>query len=177
MEPLTVYTIADIRALQPCYDPTRYLAEDWSGTAVDVLRVSDCPAEDRIWVVAHWLDERTLRLFAVWCARRALALVEHPDPRSLTVCDVAERFANGRATREELVAAWDAAWAAARAAAWAAARAAASAASAARAAGAARDAGDAARDAGDAAWDAAWDAQIAHLLEMLGEPVLMARES
>jgi len=132
-------------------------------------------------------NERTQRLFAVWCAREALKLVDNPDPRSIAACDVAERYANGDATEEELAAARDAAmdaardaardaaWAAARAAAWAAAWA------------AARDAAwAAARDAAwaaarDAAWAAAWDAamdaardaardaQSAKLLEMCGE--------
>ena len=54
------------------------------------------------------------------------------DPRSLNALDVAERFANGKATKEELeaasaasAAAWDAAWAESAAAwdaAWDAAR-------------------------------------------------------
>jgi hypothetical protein len=90
--------------------------------------------------VDMWND-RTLRLFAVWCAREALKLVKEPDPRSVNAVDVAERYANGNATGDELHAAWaaaraaawdaardaarDTAWAAARAAAWAAARAAA----------------------------------------------------
>jgi hypothetical protein len=66
----------------------------------------------------NW-NERTARLFAVWCAREALKLVPNPDPRSVNACDVGERFANGGATKEELAAAraaaWDAAWDAARA--------------------------------------------------------------
>jgi len=93
-------------------------------------------------------NERTARLFAVWCARRVLALVANPDPRSIAACDVAERYANGQATSDELCAAWDAA----RDAAWDAAGAAARA--------AAWDAAGAA--AGAAAWvaamAAAWDA-------------------
>jgi hypothetical protein len=67
--------------------------------------------------VETW-NEKTARLFAVWCARQALKLVDTPDPRSVTAVDVAERYANGEATGEELAAAgaaaWDAAWAAAR---------------------------------------------------------------
>jgi hypothetical protein len=43
-----------------------------------------------------------LRLFAVDCARRALARIPHPDPRSVAACDVAERYACGQATAEEL---------------------------------------------------------------------------
>ena len=170
MKELPVFTINDIRALGPCYDPARYLPEDWRGTAADVLAVKDCPVEDRFWVVMRegWIDERTLRLFAAWCARQALALIDNPDSRSIEACNVAERFANGEATQEELAAARDAARAAAsdaaRAAAsdaaWAAARAAARAAASDAAWAAAWDAASAAASdaASDAAWAAAWDA-------------------
>ena len=133
-------TLQEIRELNPCYDPAKFLPEDWTGTVVDILNVEDCPAEDRIWVVLReeFIDAKTLRLFAVWCAREALKLVENPDVRSIEACNVAERYANGEATDEELSAAWDAASAAWDAASdtWAAR--AAWAASAARAARAAR---------------------------------------
>jgi hypothetical protein len=129
--------------------------------------------------IESWND-RSLRLFAVWCAREALKLVKEPDPRSIAACDVAEKYANGEATKEELdaarAAAWYAARDAARAAAWYAARDAAWYATWDAAWDAARDAArdaawyaarDAARDAARyaaryAAWDAtnnaAWDA-------------------
>jgi len=54
-------------------------------------------------------NERTARLFAVWCA-----LIDNPDPRSVAACDVAERYANSEASKDELAAARAAAWAAAR---------------------------------------------------------------
>ena len=177
---LPVFTIDDIRNFRPrpCYDPSRYLPEGWQGTALDVLDVKDCPAADRLWVVLReeCVSSRTLRLFAVWCARQALALVDNPDQRSVAACDTAERFANGEATERELAAAraaaWDAAWTAARDAAWAAASAAAGAAASAAAGAAAWAAASA------AAWDVAWDvadaardvaraAQIDILREML----------
>ena len=73
-----------------------------------------------LWVATRSgvLDDRTLRLFAVFCARS----VEHllTDQRSRDAIDVAERFANGNATAEELSAAADVAWPAA-ASAWSAA--------------------------------------------------------
>ena len=70
-----------------------------------------------IWVATRRgvLDDRTLRLFAVWCARQVQHLMT--EPRSFAALDVAERHANGQATDEELSAAREAA----RAAAWAAA--------------------------------------------------------
>ena len=163
---LPTITVADIRGWEPCYDPTKYVAKDWQGTALDVLRVNECPAEDRLWVVLRedCIDARTLRLFAVWCARRALAQLDNPDPHSVNACDVAERYANGEATLKELAAARAAAWAAASAAASAAARDAAWAAAWAAASAVARDV---ARDAARAVWDAEYTAQVKHLIEML----------
>jgi hypothetical protein len=101
-----------------------------------------------IWIATRRgvLTDRELRLFAVWCARQVQHLLT--DPRSINAIDVAERYANGEATDEELAAAGAAAGAAASAAASAAARAAASA--------AARDAAWAAAWA--AAWTASWTA-------------------
>ena len=115
-------------------------------------------APDPSWVI--WmatrqgvLTDRELRLFAVWCVRQAQHLLT--DQRSITAIDVAERYANGEATDEELAAAGDEAWAAAWDAAWAAARAAAWAADG----DADGDAdGAAARAAARAAIAAAWDA-------------------
>jgi hypothetical protein len=192
-------TIADIRDLNPCYDPGKYLTEDWSGTALDILELNKCPAKDRLWVVLRedFIDAKTLRLFAVWCARQAQHLMK--DERSIRAIEIAERFAHGNATQEEMDAAMaaaqaaardaamDAAWDAARAAAMAAARNAAQAAAWAAAQAAARDAAmdaalsaarSAARDAApfaardtamDAAWSAARAAQVEQLKRMLKE--------
>ena len=102
------------------------------------------------------LSDNQLRLFAVRCARRVQHLMT--DPRSIAALDVAERYANGQATDDELSAARNAASAAAEDAAEAAVR---------NAAGAAKDAAweaacaaaeAAASAAAWAAWDAARDA-------------------
>ena len=167
-------TVNDIRALKPCYDPVTglngdglrcndgFVAEEWTGTVVDILQDARIPAEDRLWVAIGLVDERTARLFAVWCAREAIRKYDpNPDPRSIAACDVAERYANGQAPDDELAPTKAAAKAAARAAAFDAAW------------DAARDAAfdaawDAARAAAfDAAWDAARDEQITHLIGML----------
>ena len=59
---------------------------------------------DTLWALQCIKDaDRDIRLFAVWCARRVQYLMA--DPRSLNALDVAERFANGKATKEELEAA------------------------------------------------------------------------
>lgn len=52
------------------------------------------------------LDDKMLRLFAVYCARQMQPLIT--DAPSLTAIDVAERYANGLASAVELTAAHDA---------------------------------------------------------------------
>ncbi len=103
------------------------------------------------------LTDKELRLFAVYCARSVQHLMT--DPRSVAAIDVADRFANGKSSEEELSSARAAAAAAASAsdAAWASALAAAAARAAARAS--ARDAARA--SASDAAWASARDAAAA----------------
>ena len=170
---LVYFTMANIRSWNPCYDPIKYLPEDFKGTAVTILEDERIPFSDRLWVVcrSEIISDRVMRLFAVWCARQVQHLMK--DPRSLAALNVVERFANGQATEAELHAAGAAAWGAAGAAAWGAARGAAGDAAwdAARNAAwdAARNAARAAARAaaGDAAWDAARGAQKCKLLEMV----------
>jgi len=139
-------TVEDIMKHEPCYTRERII-ELWAGreslSFSDVAKL-DIPGVDKVWAGVYcYMDDRQRRLFAVQCARRALSRVESPDPRSVAACDVAERFANGEASIEELdaasdaarsdarsasCAAWTAAWSAASAAAWSAAWSAASAA-------------------------------------------------
>ena len=140
---MKTYTLQDIENLSPFYPATKHLPIDWTGTLVDMLQVESCPHEDRIWVVTKLLDDKTNRLFAVWCAREALKLVDNPDSRSIAACNVAESYAHGNATDDELcIAAGMAGWAAYRAAAWAAAW-------------VAYEAADAAYEAAEAAYEAA----------------------
>ena len=154
---LEAFTIDDIRSWKPCYDPSRHLPEGWAGTAIDILKHESIPSQDKLWVVCREevLNARTLRLFAVWCARQVEHLIT--DERSKQAIMVAEQYALGNATKKQLDVAWDAArdaawaaWDAARGATW-----------------------DAARDAAWAAWDAARGAaraaQVAQLLKMLEE--------
>ena len=159
-------TIADIRNLRPCHDPIKFLPETWSGTIIDILDIKECSFEDRLWVILHteFVSDKLMRLFAVWCARQVQHLMT--DARSIVALDVAEKFANGLATKDELfaaryaarTAARDAALDAARDAAWYAASDAAWYAAWYAARYAARDAvWDA---ASDAAWAAAWDAAL-----------------
>ena len=138
-----VLTVKEIRSWGPCYDPVdhKLCGPRWRGTIFDILDHESISQEDKIWCGIQYLDEKQQRLFAVWCAREALKLVDNPDPRSVNACDVAERFAHGNATQDELTAARTAAETAAETAAWYAAKAAWTAAETA---------------AEDAAWYAAW---------------------
>ena len=141
----TKVTYKDIISFNACYDPIEIgMPKTYSATIPEFIkeyRDKVQNREDIIWLLCRpeYMTDKDCRLFAVWCAREALKLDKNPDIRSVNACNVAEQFANGNATKEELSAAWDAAWdatsAAASAAAW-----------------------DAARAASDAAWDAAWDA-------------------
>ena len=158
-------TLNKIRAHSPCNEGWEKLLKYLRKTKSDdeplsLLTILDSNGlDDALWCMKA-VDgrDKEIRLYAVWCARQVQHLIK--DPRSLAALDVAERFANGEATVEELDAAravargaaWDAAWAAAWAAAGDAARAA---------------AGAAARKS--AVWDAARDAQEARLREVCNE--------
>ena len=127
---------------------------------------------DALWALHCIKDaDRDIRLFSVWCARQVQHLMR--DSRSTNALDVVERFANGKATKEELeaasAAAWDASAAesvAASAAESAAASAAASAAESAAAWVESAAAWAASAAESDAAWAAAWDAARAAQTEM-----------
>jgi len=149
---------------KPCEEGQTYvllhptMAEAWD----------KCPRLDwMLWALGKLevkVERKTLRLFAVWCARntplpngrKTGELLK--DPRSLAALEVAERYAHGNATDNELRAAWaaarpaalDAAWPAALDAAWSAARPATLDAAWSAARAAAEDAAE------DAAWSAAW---------------------
>ena len=135
-----------IRKFRPCYDPSEVVKDEneelpvieWVQKYRNLVREK----QDIVWLLCRedFMSDKDMRLFAVWCAREALKLIPEPDKRSINACDVAEKFANGEATEEELnsacaaaeaaawaaetaanrAAVWTAVWAANRAAAWAA---------------------------------------------------------
>ena len=193
-------TLNAIRDHHPCADGWKKLLANLGKTAADddplsLITILDSNGiDDALWCLRAVYDhDKEIRLFAVWCARQVQHLMT--DQRSVAALDVAERFANGDATKEELdaagaearaaagAAAWAEAWAAARAAAWAAARAeagaAAWAAARAEAWAAARAAAwaaawaaaraEARAEARGEAWSAALDAQEAKFLELANE--------
>ena len=160
-------TWADFAKHQPCYNPAEKYG-DWEGTILDLMQHPEIPDIDKVWAFTREgiVNDKILRLFAVGCARKVQHLMK--DQRSIDAINVAERYANGNATEDELAAARKVAWAAAGKAARAAARAAAW--------GAAWGAAEAAADA--SAWeaaraavrDAAWEAQVEIAIELLNKP-------
>ena len=149
----------------------RAMRDEWS--ALDILRLDEVDAEDRLWLVLReeLIDAPILHEFACRCAERALSRIDKPDERSVAAIEAKRKWLRGELSDSDLYAVrsaaraakravpLDAAWAAAWSAAWSAERAA----------------------AWYAAWDAAWDAamyaaraaerewQIAELMRMLEE--------
>ena len=163
-------TLNHIRAHGPCEGGWQKLLKGLGKTQADddllpYARIVEINGlDDALWCCeVEPKYDATWRLFAVWCARQVQHLMQ--DPRSLAALDVAERFARGEATKQELAAARDAAGAAAGDAAGDAAEAAAGDAWA-----AVRDAWAAVRDAEWAAWAAARDAQRARFINMVNQP-------
>ena len=78
---MKTYTIADIRKMHPCYDPIRYIPEDWTGTVLDVLKLEDCPAEDRLWVAYRMegIPNETWSAWGRWCALHRIDDWDCPD--------------------------------------------------------------------------------------------------
>ena len=117
-------TADEVMSWGPCWDRAKVRAllaerEAWTfEDAVDLWGTGRLPAKDFLWITLRRavLSDKVLRLHAVRSARRALererAAKREPSPASWEACDVAERFAHGEATREELVAARSAAYAA-----------------------------------------------------------------
>ena len=155
-------TLNKIRSRGPCVNGWEKLLTHLGKTKaddepLDLLTILDSNGiDDALWCFrAVEGCDKEIRLYAVWCAGQVQRLMK--DPRSIDVLDVAERFANGTASNEELSVAWavarDAAMDARAAAGYAAAAA----------------AGDAAWAAWDAAWAAAREKQENHLREILKE--------
>jgi hypothetical protein len=145
-------TLNAIRACEPCADGWAKLLAHCGKTGADdeplpLTTILDSNGIiDALWALrAVTGQDREIRRFAVWCARQVQHLMK--NPRSLSALDVAERYADGLATDEELRTARDAAWFAAGAA-----------------------AGDDAAwsAAGDAAWSAIRDRQAAEFRRVFG---------
>lgn len=168
-------TLNKIRTHSPCQSGWTKLLKHLGKTEADDEPLSfktileSNGLDDALWCTRSAPEyNKEWGLYAVWCARQVQHLMV--DPRSIDALDVAERYANGLATDDELAVAWDAAWDASReAAAGAAERDAAWAAASAAASDAATDAANAAaRGAAWAAWAAAREEQRLEFLRVIG---------
>ncbi len=189
MQPLTT-TLNAIRNKIPCTEGWTRLLSNLGKTKADdepllfETILDSNGLDDALWCLRTLGHEhqRTCRLYAVWCTRQVQPLII--DSRSSAALDTAERHAEGKATDEELAAAWAAVGAAARAADWDAARDAVWSVSRAAAWDAALAAAMAAARAavGAAARAADWDAQvikfraICRVGEFVGSTAQMARD-
>jgi hypothetical protein len=120
-------TLNAIREHSPCASGWTKLLKTLNKTSADgdevtIEQILDSNGlDDALWCLrAVSGRDKEIRLFAVWCARQVQHLMT--DERSLKALDVAEAFANGNATEDELQDARTAAWTAARYAAGSAAR-------------------------------------------------------
>jgi hypothetical protein len=117
-----------IRSFSPYYDPSEIGISDDESLAIkkwiEKYRNVVKNKEDIIWLICRpeLMSDKNCRLFAVWCARKSFEGLTNIDPRSIEACNVTERYANGNATNDELLAARSATWSAAWSAAWSATR-------------------------------------------------------
>ena len=118
-------TLNKIRKHSPCPSGWQKLLTYLGKTKADdeplsLLTILDSNGlDDAIWCLrAVEGYDREIRLYAVWCARQVQHLLK--DQRSIDAIYVAEKYANGQATQDELDAARDDAWSAAGAARYAA---------------------------------------------------------
>ena len=107
-------TLNKIRSKLPCCEGWEKLLKHLGKKKADDELVSlktileSNGIEDAIWCLCAVDNiDREARLFAVWCARQVQHLMK--DQRSIDALDVAEKFANGEATQDQLDAARDAA--------------------------------------------------------------------
>jgi hypothetical protein len=100
-------TLTAIRAHSPCESGWKKLLAHLGKTKADneplslAVILKSNGFDNAIWCLrAVEGHDREMRLYAVWCARQVQHLMR--EERSIAAIDVAERFANGEATLDEL---------------------------------------------------------------------------
>ena len=111
-----IITTGMIMEKKPCKEYTQERIKGLVGEGKTLLELTelDIPALDRVWVITMFLDDKTNRKFAIWCARRHKIdnkkIAEH--------IDITEKYYDGKATKEELDTAYLAAYSGAYSAAY-----------------------------------------------------------
>lgn len=116
---LKYFNVEYIRSLRPCYNPIRYIKEDFRGTVIDILSNDSIPFDDRLWLVLRTdlVSKNCMRLFAAWCTKQMLC--NNFDLRAEKALDKSERsVALLAAAGMSESAARSAAWSAVRLAKW-----------------------------------------------------------
>ncbi len=100
---MKTFTFGDIKRWMYCYAAEMYLDASWTGTALDILKHERMPAQNKLAIVIRdeVLDDKTLRLFAVSCAR--LVQYFNKDKRISNAIEVGERYAYAKATDFERI--------------------------------------------------------------------------
>ena len=129
-------TIEDIRKLNPCYDPSKYMKDGQKVTVQQILRSKKVPPGDRLWVVCRekFINKEILFKFAENCCWQIVGLL--PDDEQLEHRNILLTIRLGRETNDYKLldkarnaagsavwdgiwnAAWDAVWNAAGNAVW-----------------------------------------------------------
>jgi hypothetical protein len=96
------FTFDDILSWPHCDHLEGCLPKDWRGTVLDILSREDLSPQKKLWISLRreLLEDKTLRLFSVFCAKQ----IEHLllDERDREIIGIAEKFSNGDATEGEL---------------------------------------------------------------------------
>ena len=103
-----IITTEMIMEKKPCKEYTQERVQKLVGEGKTLLELTelDIPVLDRVWVIAMFLDDKTNRKFAIWCARQCKISI-----RAITdYIDITEKYYDGKATKEELKAARSAAY-------------------------------------------------------------------
>ncbi len=104
---MKTFTIKDIRSWKPCYDPNKYLPEDFKGNALDILNHKEIPIADKIWVVCRkeGLSHKILHEFGCRCAELVLDNFEKEfpnDDRLRLAIEYKRKWLRGEITEDEL---------------------------------------------------------------------------
>ena len=118
---LKYITLKQLLSWSPCDEWTEQRILHVTGgrrrlSPLEICDLAGVSARDKLWVLLREkiLTEHELRLFACWCADRALRAEtkagRNPDKRSCAAVQIARAFAHGKATTDQLAEAESAAW-------------------------------------------------------------------
>ena len=104
---MKTYSVRELSAVHESFDFSIFLGTQWTGTLVDFLQVSTIFDIIKIKVATHFIDDENNRLFAVWCARKAIASIGFYQSSLSDALNIAESYAKGSASQQEVIDAWD----------------------------------------------------------------------